>query len=271
MSAAFLTACGGTHLESLTDPAAPNLMASNIINGKTSSEDFQKNNGIVGLMTSYGQGRTQVCTGTLIADDVVLTAAHCVEQEDFNFVEVYFVNEITSSESFIIRAHTVKINPRWKGSSVLQGNDIALVLLDRKAPENFQPSRLPTARQANRLTGRSAILAGFGLSRHQNTQESALTERLMLRQVEDVFIDRVDFSKKELRVVDKTKSLKGACVGDSGGPAFIGHKDGRYIQVGVLSRVQADPYGNCNQGVSFYSHVGEHRSWIQQELEKLGH
>src|SRR5688500_7053197 len=81
-----LTACGGSELQDLTAGTGGTTEQS-IINGSQCTEaDFPTAMAIMVDATAESGGNSQdfttvMCTGTLIAPDVVLTAAHCLFPE----------------------------------------------------------------------------------------------------------------------------------------------------------------------------------------------
>ena len=69
--------------------------------------------------------------------------------------------------------------------------------------------------------------------------------------------------------IDNTNG-KGACHGDSGGPAYVQDKNGNVFLAGVTSRADeaTDPEGKCI-GKTIYTKVQPYLTWISTESDKL--
>ena len=72
----ILSSCSaGTNLDSVSYQD-PEINQNSIIGGTEANLNYAAQNGIVGI---YDQANGGLCTGSLIAANVVLTAAHCVD------------------------------------------------------------------------------------------------------------------------------------------------------------------------------------------------
>ena len=87
----------------------------------------------------------------------------------------------------------------------------------------------------------------------------------VLRKVDGILVSQVINNNKEL-VLDQ-KKLKGACHGDSGGPAYLKNTDGSVVQVGVTSR-GLEALGNCNISAVYTSTIA-HADWIKSSTDSL--
>lgn len=251
-----------------------------IIGGVASKSEFQKQNGIVQLIIFTSQGEA-TCTGTLIARDIILTAAHCVEGDELLGVDVLFgLDDVNTSEENIIGAKSGAIHPNYNPTDDVTEiwNDIALIKLEKDAPADFQLSRIPLTSNEIHLDQKSKLtLSGFGITSAiinkigKNSKGKDIIIELpqegggSLREVHEIPVVGVSLDLKEITL--DQRSLRGACHGDSGGPALLLQDDGTYIQVGVTSR-GTEHLGNCNKGV-VYTGVSGYLDWIQTTIEKL--
>jgi secreted trypsin-like serine protease len=244
---------------------------SGIVGGVVSHSDFQKENGIVQLRIFVEQGEA-TCTGSLIARNVVLTAAHCLE--NVRGVAVMFALDENVTEEQVVWAVAGAVHPDFGPSSNEKAvwNDVALLKLEKDAPADFQLAKLPTADAPVTLgKGSKLTLAGYGITNAiirkvvKNKVGVPVVVELpgvgtgTLRQVADIDVTAVTADKKEI-LLDQTK-LRGACHGDSGGPALLQQADGSYVQVGVTSR-GTNKLGNCHQG-AIYTGLSGHLDWIE--------
>ena len=173
------------------------------------------------------------CSGTLIARDLVLTAAHCTRADG-----EYRVRHPNSNHGYnFYPVDRSERHPRYNATAARPGHafDIALLHLAEAFPEPFAP-RLVLGRPIVR-TGDELAIAGFGISsfRWGEPQQELRMARLIVnygsswpeigqsrREVPSYFGRFILLHDPGAREGEGGIS---ACNGDSGGPAFYVHGD----------------------------------------------
>ena len=254
---------------------------SNIVGGVLADTNYQSSNGIVGLLITsqnlLGQEQQAICTGTLIDKRLVLTAAHCIAEPGLSSVIVFFAKEMQSATQDRARfaltgtVHELfqaEIKPNDPNASLANWHDIAMLVLNEDAPADVKPAKLAAAGTVLKKGG-TLTLAGFGITTAVIRKEVKKNGKTIiqelegvgdgtLRQVDGMVIANMANNNNEI-VLDQKK--KGACHGDSGGPAFLKNADGSMLQVGVTSR-GLEKLGNCNVQ-SVYTSTIAHMDWIK--------
>jgi secreted trypsin-like serine protease len=168
----------------------------------------------------------------LIGVKTVLTAAHCVEGVAQTTVKVGVSFGLNASTAKSIPALALKKHPAYKpqlmrlANPVSPPNDIAIVTLSAPAPATHKPVAILSLTNAL-VVGEPLLLAGYGL-----TSPSGLDQSGVLRQV-TTEITLLSEARKEIEFGNHPG--RSACMGDSGGPAFV-VRAGKIKLVGVTSR-----------------------------------
>jgi MYXO-CTERM domain-containing protein len=202
------------------------------------------------MMTPSGQAS---CSGTLVADDLVVTAGHCVSDHWGNLngavgnYAVWFGDDcaacVTGSCSCTARSVTaLERHPSYEHSFGGTGgplNDVAVLTITGK-PSSVTPIPvLPNALAANVQGGTTVEFSGFGVDDPSSTSTGVKLH------VSDELIGVCDdpsgcgagFYSPWTIFYDQQPG--GPCYGDSGGPAFVTVGGVEYV-VGVTS------YGDLN-------------------------
>ncbi len=221
-------ACGVGSLSEQQDVAGSN--ADEIVLGK-------RDNGhpTVGTVVEDGQG---MCTGTLIGQKTVLTAAHCITAAASHYSVDFGGNSFSAAK--------VVVHPNWnQNADQYEGkNDLALILL--KLSPGIAPSQIASTAP---FAGESITLVGYGV-----TGENA-TNFGVKRQATNT----IDSTVATKFYFHPTKKVGTTCYGDSGGPAFA-TVGGVEVQVGITSGGETP----CETGVSYDTRVDAFASWIVQ-------
>lgn len=254
----FLTAC----TPPATPPSpglelSPTPASTAIVGGTELSEKDPLARHVVGL---YDSLEGQICSGTLISDSVVLTAAHCLSSRP-SALFVFFGKEIGPQTPFA-QVDKVEISPYWKSELSVPGQmgDLALVHFVGKLPATHRPAELLPPYWASLLVKDTpVIVAGYGVS-DGVLELGART----LRQAE-VFIANAAYGPSEVLV--NQFHGQGVCHGDSGGPAFVRIQGSLYVW-GVTSRGIGNLENACNQYAAMTNTL-PHRTWIVRMNLKL--
>jgi hypothetical protein len=180
---------------------------------------------IVAIVDPAGQ---TMCSGTLIAPHVVLTAAHCVDPTlgGIQAGSVVFGPSLTDAEATIPIAMTVE-NPQFDVST--RANDVAVVVLTSTAPA----SPLPMGKSAPAV-GATVGVVGWGLT----GPDAGDTGEKRQGTSKVTTVNATTF--------DVVPAPSQPCAGDSGGPALTTNSSGVSV-VGVTS--QGDDA--CDQGATY--------------------
>lgn len=202
--------------------------------------------------------RGDLCTGTALAHDLVLTAAHCVASK-----LKYQVKEFQTGQSVPVKL--VARHPRFDFKNYLVARataDVALVKLAAPLPPIVVPAALAAPRRV--APGETLIIAGFGTT-HDWSKDGLGVPRMATLTVTG------RPGSLQIRLVDPktndTRAGLGACIGDSGGPAYDGLGP---LVIGVVSwTTGANETEGCG-GLTGLTPLLAYRDWIIETAKKLG-
>jgi endonuclease G len=196
------------------------------------------------------------CTGTLIAADLVLTAAHCVAGGPPPDVRVNTVDG-TSGPALAVRE--VHIHPDWETTY-----DAALLVLDRPVSGVAPRPLIPDCARAALVDGARVTVAGFG---DRGLERNAPTGELYQA---DLTITGLDCPTSEgcnaaIRpdgeLIAAGEIGVDSCYGDSGGPLYLRTGTGDYL-AGVVSRATFSATADCGEG-GIYVRTDPLAGWIE--------
>lgn len=198
----------------------------------------------------------QICSGSLVSRNVILTAAHCIPSKKEALSVFFGLDPLAEdSTSLPVTVREILLHPAYSRSTDLKSVDLALVFLVENAPEFYAPVILS---EGVSFTDRTLVqLVGYGKS---SLQEESSFGRLRQVQSEVLNANEIFFE------VDQ-QSGKGICDGDSGGAAFVQGIEGLTL-VGV-TKMAYDKYaqgGHSCLGVSQFTRVDKNLPWILENL-----
>ena len=192
------------------------------------------------------------CTGTLIADDLVLSAQHCIDvPESLNgaLTKIVFGTDIFDAKAVSVpvsRYVRPKDVPGLSLSAEALGDDLVLIKLARKAPKDWRRVDVGGGGDVAAYS-RSLRLFGFGDSVDSDTDySSGVLRRIDLVPVTAKSDAKSDFLARPLDYSGKT----GTCNGDSGGAVLL-EDPGRPPRVlGVVSSTSLPCAGSTTRLVN---------------------
>lgn len=227
-----------------------------IVGGRRLSPNEDVRRSTVGL---YDLDSGTLCTGTIIGDKQILTAAHCVE--DLFSLIVFFGDSIdemglTSVVSQIALTGTYVKNQNNRADI----GDVAVVQIEDSIPPTHKISPLLSLEDSIN-EGDDVVIVGYGAT--SGIREGTSGDLRMAH----VQLVQKHWGHTEF-ITDQSNGA-GACFGDSGGPAYV-LRDGTYQLLGIASRVGNAPNQDPCQGIAFYSHSRFYQPFIEQALLDLG-
>ncbi len=200
-----------------------------------------------------------LCTGTALAHDLVLTAAHCVMRS-----LRYRVKEFQTGQSMAVQ--TIVSHPRFNPMAYAESRataDLALVKLAQPLPPIVVPAALGAARRVK--DGETLTIAGFGTT-------ADFTDRgLGVPRMATLTVTGKPGSL-QIRLMDpatrNTRKGLGACTGNSGGPAYDGLGP---LIIGVISWTTGPGNSEGCGGLTGLTPLLAYRSWIIETALKFGH
>ncbi len=245
----------------------PRRITQPIVNGHAAGSDEQW--GTIGILTKQDRG-DYVCSGTLIAPSVIVTAAHCLEEpkDTTNHIESLVVIagpsdiDTADSDQIYVATHVLPhpdaFMPDDKDDTGLGGeHDIALLLTDRPVTNVSVIPILPEDKlDAVLVDGAPLTIAGYGRRAVDGEGKSDPMQDGVN------YVGRTKFVKRS-----PSEFLAGgmgqadSCPGDSGGPAYV-TLDHKIYLAGLVSRGRADADVDCGAG-GIYTLVSAYLEWIE--------
>jgi secreted trypsin-like serine protease len=204
------------------------------------------------LLIHENSGNESTCTGSLVANNVVLTAAHCVQPDEdappggVDRWSVFIGYDFSKGGELVPVAQVVP-HPQYDGKS--REHDVGVAILAKPAttasPIAVNMKSVPTS-----FEGSETRLVGFG--RTSATISGNRIKRQVISRIQRV-------EPATLYIGDDGRQ---SCKGDSGGPAFL-MQSGREVIVGTVS---GGP-DTCTQG-GYYTRVDTQGAFLSKYLSQ---
>lgn len=224
------------------------------------------------VQNGYDPYYGQFCGGSLIREDVVLTASHCVDGASPSDINVYVGSQILSEpgeDGELISVDKIIMHEFYDPNLI--DNDIALIFLSK-------PTSLPVVPTLSAqdmdliFPGEPMTVAGWG---NMNPDGADFPDQLQEVTVEyidqQVCSDAYDAVFGEGSVTENMLCAgtysggQDSCHGDSGGPLVV-TLDGEVYQAGIVSWGLGTCAATGYYGV--YTRVSQYENWIDRNINR---
>ena len=201
--------------------------------------------------------REDLCTGTALTRDLVLTAAHCVVRNVDYRIKAY-------QTGVDIPAHTIVRHPRFDYASYTASRataDVALIKLVAPLPDDVIPASLAAPRRV--APGETLTIAGFGVTiagTARGLGQPRMATLTVTGKPGSLQIRLYDIATRNQRIG------LGGCTGDSGAPAYDGEGP---LVIGVVSWSTAPGDETGCGGLTGITPLLSYRDWIIDTALKL--
>lgn len=212
------------------------------------------------------------CTGTLVAPDVVVTAAHCVvvqdggevfelEPSDFLVSAGALVPEEASGEQrhavSLVTAHAF-YDPISTPGGIGREDDIAVVVLAEPVGSQDPAPILPLDEfDVLVQTGTPIVITGYG------HRDAAATD---LEQTGELYIAETPFQVRSTHeYIAGNPDSPDSCLGDSGGPGYVAIGE-QLALVGASSRAAEPSVNPCGKG-GLNTLVSAYEAWLAEQTD----
>ncbi|UJR22719.1 hypothetical protein I4U23_025753 [Adineta vaga] len=225
------------------------------------------------LVSLTNRHRTEpFCAGFIISSNVILTAAHCLNDRLPDQVEI--LAKLHDIRDFQGDRHAIDrwiIHPDYRLNDTMHLNDIALIKTKKSFSKDLQPCCLPQ-RQSNIYpqAKTQAVISGWGkILTKPISRNSPILQHVVLP-----IVDRKNMKCRQSIADTHRQVCAGydalsidACAGDSGAPLLVVEHDGNegyFVAGGIVS------YGNrqCDASISsgVYTRVSFYLDWINTTI-----
>jgi secreted trypsin-like serine protease len=204
------------------------------------------------MVLSRQANRHGACTGTVIAPDIILTAAHCVAGNKTLAIAY------PEGESHILQRVADKaINPGYSGKSRVS-LDLALVRLESALPARFAPLSMDFGTNEHGI-GQNRQVAGYGLTVDRGEATGGTLRSARVSILPKIYPRFMRIGQE----TGTTLSDFAICTGDSGGPVL----DGALVVGVVYGREKFGTARDC--GVTAQAvRLAPQRDWIEGVLAR---
>ena len=200
-----------------------------------------------------------VCTATVVAPRVLITAAHCAALCAAQPLEFTLKADPAGAQAPLgVTLRRAYLHPAYDLRADTSLHDIALIELDEPLAHANGELVLDPADTAWALrAGLQVALVGYGEPRANGGQQGA-------KYTAAATITRLDADEMTIGAPGEPRSL----AGDSGGPAFVFYPDGTRRLAGIVSRSASDAPGEV--GGAIHTRVDAYADWIAATLHAIG-
>jgi Trypsin len=206
------------------------------------------------------------CSGVVIAQDLILTAAQCIHPATSYRIIGFDAPKPLTPKALKSVSSTV-VHPEWDADAILRHRvsaDVALVKLAAPLPPAYTPVALA---DENIVTaGSQVIVAGYGVTVIGNARTGGKLRaaHLLVTGKPGTF---------QIRLADPNTKGElaglGACQGDSGGPV-LDTNDGRLAVLGMISWSTGPALSTGCGGLTGVTPIIRYREWIVKTAAAMG-